>query len=325
MLPSDKTILVTGANGFIGKAVCMELSRKGMPVRACVRSEKSAHSLQQHFLNQSLPPLVCLVTGDLSLEQNWQEALQGVDTVIHCAALAHTPAAKKQSQLDIFKRVNADASENLALQAKTMGVRRFIFLSSIGVLGNSNQRAFNESSAIEPKAAYAQAKWEAEQRLSIINGIEMVIIRPPLVYGQGARGNFNLLLKLIQKQIPMPFASIRNSRQFIGIHNLVDFMITCIDAKQAANQVFVIADNEIVSTSDFIRKIAKGLNQKTRMLPIPTTLLRVLFNSTGMGRLNEQLLNNLEIDTQKAQTLLKWQAPYTIEEQIQRDFCKKKF
>lgn len=303
----NKRILVTGANGFVGRALVKSLCRNGYDVRGTVRSiEKSTTTLWN--------------LGELTDKTDWQYALKDVDTVIHCAARAHVLREATANPLDIYRQMNTHVTENLARQASEYGVRRFIFLSSIGVLGQStDDTPFTDDSAPNPQVPYAQAKWEAEQALHALpTTMDKVIIRPPLVYGPGVKGNFGTLLNVMNQRIPipLPLGAVKNKRQFIGIDNLIDFIQTCIEPEIAINETFLIADKDVVSTTQLLRNLAQALNTKALLLPVPQQFLQWALKSVGKSKLAAQLLGNLEINANKAHALLGWEPPYTMQEQL---------
>lgn len=314
----NKVVLVTGASGFIGKALVKTLCEDGYKVRATVRSDNAVTILSALKNNLQFTQLTIHQLGQLSDTTEWSPVLHGVDTIIHCAARAHVINETSSNPLDTFRQINCEATQHLARMASDTGVRRFIFLSSIGVLGNFTDKSpFSEQSIPNPSVPYAQAKLEAEIALKAIGGsMEIVIIRPPLVYGPGVKGNFLRLLELVNRNLPLPLGMINNKRQFIGIDNLVDFILTCITHSNAANETFLVADNEILSTTALIRLLSKGLGSRNILIPVPHQLLTWCLQRIGKRKLAEQLINNLEIDLTHTKQKLKWEPPYTISEQL---------
>jgi len=308
---SNKVILVTGASGFVGKALVRSLCLKGYDVRATVRTEFAFAVLSNVQKQCQLKNLIIYNLGELSETTDWRQAMDHVDTIVHCAARAHIMRETSTNPLETFRRINTRVTENLARQASNQGVRRFIFLSSIGVLGNnSGPSAFTDESVPNPQAPYAQAKWEAEQLLHTLpNTMDKVIIRPPIVYGPGVKGNFGKLLRLMKN----PLGAVNNKRHFIGIDNLVDFIITCIEAKQALNETFLIADKDVLTTTQLLKKLAKIMGTRTIFLPVPHACLEWLLTSMGKSKLAGQLLGNLEIKSNKAKALLDWEPPFTMD------------
>lgn len=318
----NKNILITGANGFIGKPLLRALGKTHCTVRATVRSEAAAHSLTQFQQLHKIKQLSILNQGELGEKIDWYSVLEGTDTIIHCAGLAHVLSKNKAANLEKFRQINSQATEVLVKQASILGVRRFILLSSIGVLGNSSgDLPFSESSIPNPQTPYSISKLEAENIVKTCSGaMEWIIIRPPLVYGPEAKGNFKRLLSLINKNIPLPLGAVKNKRQMISLDNLVDFILTCIIAPKAANELFLIADKEAVTTTELIKILRNVMGKHTPLLPIPTALLNIGFKCIGQSRLIEQLIDNLEIDTSKAKDKLGWEAPYTLHEQLHKSF-----
>lgn len=304
---SNKIILVTGANGFIGRALIKSLCKQRYDVRATVRSESAPASTETIYN-----------LGELTDQTDWLTALDQVDTVIHCAARAHILRETSANPLETYRQTNTHVTTNLAHQASKQGVRRFIFLSSIGVLGhNSHTIPFTDDTIPNPQVPYAQAKWEAELALHALpTGMETIIIRPPIVYGPGVRGNFEILLNAINKQIPMPLGAVKNKRQFIGIDNLIDFMMTCIASPRIIHDTFLIADKEVISTTELLRYLAQASGKKTRLIPVPHQLLDWSLRAMGKSRLAGQLLGNLEIHSNKAKDVLGWEPPFTMQEQL---------
>ncbi|MCJ0877525.1 SDR family oxidoreductase [Pseudomonas sp. JI-2] len=305
-------ILITGASGFLGGELLRALSFQDMRVSVALR----------HNLNVFDVPLY--VVGELSEFTDWSDAVAGQDVVIHAAARAHSMGAdaKKGCAAD-YQRVNVSGTLKLAQQAAHAGVRRFIFISSIGVNGNVSKRPFSADGHPHPAEAYAQSKWQAEQALWEIQkqtGMEVVIIRPPLVYGPDAPGNFGSLVRWVEKGVPLPLGAIHNKRSLVGIDNLVDLIIRCIDHPAAANQVFLAGDGEDLSTTELLRGVGKAMGKPARLIPVPAGLLQ--FGATLLGKkaMAQRLLGSLQVDISKTCELLDWKPPYTVEEGLRRCF-----
>ena len=298
-------VLITGASGFIGKALLTKLMTDSdyNLVIAVRKLDSTINQVEQ------------LVIPDLIQPIDWQNALTNVTTVIHLAARAHVLKETASDPLAAFRLVNVTATIELAKQALAAGVKRFIFISSIGVNGNSNTRAFTEQDTPHPVTNYARSKLEAEQALkSLTNNttMELVIIRPPLVYGKGVQANFYSLIKWVERDIPLPLGRVRNSRSLVALDNLVDFITICIKHPQAANQIFLVADKEQVSTPELLMLVAKIMGKKSKLLPIPVILLKFMALILGKKNMAIQLCDSLTVSTQKAQQLLTWQPPVSL-------------
>lgn len=296
-------VLVTGANGFIGRALVQRLAEHGYMVRGAVRSvtEYACYGVEY------------VVVGDIGPATDWSSALVGVDSIIHLAARVHVINERESDPEAAFRTINVEGTRRLAQQAASSGVKRFVYMSSAGVMGDKGY--FTEDSTPSPQSLYARSKLEGEQALQEIaraERIEFVIVRPPLVYGPGNPGNFLRLLHWINKGLPLPLASIKNERSFIGIDNLVDFLTTCLVHPQAANEVFLVADGEVVSTPDLIRRLAGFLGMQVRLLPFPVPLLRLGANLLGQGDVIARLTDSLVVNSEKAQRQLGWVAKTSL-------------
>lgn len=292
-------ILVTGATGFLGRAL---IDRLGSASTHCVTGSV------RKLVAGAVEPGRRVAVGDLSGGTDWTEALEGIDVVVHLAARAHVlDAGDDQSEFD---RVNVDGAVNLARQALKSGARRFVFISSIGVNGAYTEaKAFDETSPASPHAIYAESKRRAEELLwSVVQGtsMELVIIRPPLVYAAHAPGNFQRLLKLVESGIPLPFGLTNNKRSMVSLDNLTDFISLCIDHPAAANEMFLISDSVDVSTKEIVCLLADGMGQRARLLPVPESLARICAAMVGKTSLYTQLFRSLAVDSSKARTLLGW-------------------
>jgi nucleoside-diphosphate-sugar epimerase len=294
-------VLVTGADGFIGSKVVKAISKHHI-VKAGVRSTKSAEILENGF-----------EIGNILGTTQWLDKLVGIRTIIHLAAIAHNNSIDS----NYITEVNVKGTINLAQQAADSGVKRFIFISSIGVLGNRTSKPFNEKSIASPHSDYATSKLQAEEGLLKISQeteLEIVIIRPVLVYGEEAPGNFGKLVKLVNKMPILPFALCANKRSFISVDNLVDFISTCIEHPKANNEIFCISDGKDVSIRDLTDGIAIGLNKKLIQLPIPVSIFKLLGRIMGKSEAIEQLIGDLQVDSSKARELIDWTPPFTMSE-----------
>jgi UDP-glucose 4-epimerase len=296
-------ILVTGATGFIGQTLCAELSARQMPCRAVSRQ----------------PAPGFLAMGTIDAATDWSSALSGVETVIHLAARVHVMKDDTSDPLAAFRAVNLDATVNLARQAAASGVRRFIFLSSIKVNGETTPkgRPFTSSDMPHPEDPYGQSKWEAEEALLSLGkqtGMEIVIIRPPLVYGPGVKANFASMISWVRRGIPLPFGLVDNRRSLVFVGNLVDFILLCTDHPNAANRVFLVSDAADLSIGQLLRRLSAAMGQSARLLPVPTVLLEVAASILGFGAAAQRLLGSLQVDTTATTEITGWKPPYSVEE-----------
>lgn len=310
---TKQCVLVTGANGFIGSALCAELVHREYSVHGVVRE-----------LSRSIE-LRCEITtvGDIGSDTDWSRSLIGVDAIVHLAARVHVMQDTATDPLAEFRKVNVFGTERLAREAARAGVRRFVYVSSIKVNGESTDAHsgdFTEKNAPNPQDPYGVSKWEAEQAMHCVaqeTGLEVVIVRPPLVYGPGVGANFLRLLRFVRKGVPLPFGAINNQRSLVYVGNLVDAIITCLEHPTAASQTYLISDGEDVSTPELIRRIAHALGRPARLLPVPPALLRVAGRLTGKSAEVDRLLDSLVIDSSKIRRGLGWKPPFTMEQGLQ--------
>ncbi|MEO8342476.1 MAG: SDR family oxidoreductase [Gallionella sp.] len=300
--------LISGANGFVGKPLCAELLRQGHTVRAAVRS------------SAQLPDGTEVVTvGDIDSDTDWADALRGVDTVIHLAARVHVMKDKAADPLTEFFKVNLYGTSNLAQQAASAGVKRFVYVSSIKVNGEqtTEERPFVESDVPDPQDPYAISKLQAEQDLQRIaqeTGLEVVIVRPPLVYGSGVKGNFIRLLTAIDKGIPLPLAGAHNLRSLVYVGNLVDALIACATHPAAIGQTYLVSDGEDVSTAMLVEKIAHAFGHNNRSFYFPPDILRAVSAVLGRAEQVDRLFGSLRVSDAKIRSELGWVPPYTLEQ-----------
>lgn len=264
-----------------------------------------------------------VLTGELSQDYDWSRVLAGVDCIIHLAARVHVMTENAIDPLEEFRRLNVDATMSLALQAAQAGVRRFIFISSIKVNGEYTQpdKPFSSEDRADPKDYYGISKYEAEvalQRLAEKSGMEVVIIRPPLVYGPGVKANFMSMMQWLERGIPLPLGAVYNQRSLVAIDNLVDCIVTCLDHPNAANQTFLISDGEDLSTTQLLQRLGKALGKTARLIPVPVGLMTFSARLLGKGAVAQRLFGSLQVDSSKARDLLGWKPVVTVDEALRR-------
>jgi nucleoside-diphosphate-sugar epimerase len=305
-------LLLTGATGFLGSRLATALHPKpDVNLTAAVR----------RYIE--IPSAEIVEVQGLGAKTDWSTALTNQHVVIHAAARAHIMKDEVADPLVEYRRVNVDGTLNLARQAAAAGVKRFIFISSIGVNGNINTQPFTEDDTPNPAELYAQSKWEAEQGLWEVQretGMELVIIRPPLVYGPNAPGNFGSLMRWVEKGVPLPLGAIHNQRSLVAVDNLVDLIITCIDHPAAANQVFLAGDGQDLSTTELLQGVARAMDKPARLIPVPSSLLMLGATLLGKKAVAQRLLGSLQVDISKARNLLGWEPPVSVEEGLKRCF-----
>lgn len=304
-------ILVTGGTGLIGSAVLREVStHDGRAAVGTVRSPiDSSSSLR----------LVCV--GELHSQTNWSDVLSGVSAVVHTAARVHVMRDTATEPIAEFRRVNVEGTANLARQAAAAGIGRFIFLSSIKVNGEITEtgHSFHPDDPPAPSDAYAISKFEAEQtlrRIAVDTGMEVVIIRPPLVYGSGVTANFRAMMRLIHQGVPLPLGAIHNQRSLIALDNLVDCIKICISHPAAANQTFLVSDGEDLSTTQLLRRLGTALGRPARLIPVPAPLLELGAKLVGRASIAQRLCGSLCVDITKTRQLLRWAPPFTVDESL---------
>jgi len=304
----DRKILVTGASGFVGQPLCEELLHRGYQVRACVRSS-----------GQFSAGIEQVTVGEIDGETNWSAALNGVDVVIHLAARVHVMKDKAADPATEFLKVNLYGTSNLAQQAASAGVKRLVYVSSVKVNGEQTtvNRPFTESDEPDPRDPYGMSKWRAEQDLQRIareSGLEVVIVRPPLVYGPGVKGNFISLLAAIDRGIPLPVAGANNARSMVYVGNLVDALIACATYPAAAGQTYLVSDGDDVSTAMLVDMIARSLGRNSRAINFPHAILRAVATVLGRAEQVDRLFGSLRVNDEKLRRDLDWSPPYTLEQ-----------
>lgn len=308
-------ILLTGATGFVGQGILKVLIEKqAFPFRTYGRRQPT---LVANYVD------IEHVNGNFDSDVSYAEALRGVDVVIHCAAIAHANKDVKKLKND-FNSFNCTATVNFARQAAHNGVKRFVFMSSIGVNGGINtNKPFRFDDVAHPWDIYTESKYNAElalQKLSLETGLEIVIIRPPLIYGANAPGNFGKLSQAIRCGRWLPLGAINNKRSFVALDNLVDLVVTCIDHPKAANQIFLVSDDWDVSTTELLTMMYHAAGKSPHLLPIPTSWLKVLGKVTGKQDVIERLCGDLQVDINHTKEILGWIPPISMQDAIQHCF-----
>jgi UDP-glucose 4-epimerase len=304
------SVLVTGASGFVGLRLCARLADAGHTVKAAVRRESAALA--------AFAPAACIVpVGDIGPNTDWQAALAGVDMVIHLAARAHVMRDHAPDPFTHYRRVNVAGSERLARAAAAAGVSRLIYMSSVKVNGEATVYApFRESDAPAPLDAYGRSKWEAEQALSRVaaeTGLAVTVLRPPLIYGPGIKGNVARLLRWIARGLPLPFASVVNRRSLIYLENLIDATLAVM-RHSAPGRTYLVSDAHDLSTPQLIRALARGLDKPSRLFAFPPSLLRLAGACTGQFDAVGRLLGSLQIDASRIAAELGWRPAHDAEE-----------
>ena len=302
------SVFLTGASGFIGSGLSSRFP-DNFRLRQAFRVEPVEQPISEYVL--------CDFNDDTSLSL----ALKGIDVVIHCAGRAHLLNDNSKNAFNEFRKVNVDITLNLAHAAVNSGVKRFIFLSSIGVNGNLSASPFTEKNTPSPVEGYAFSKLEAEQGLQKIaasSGMEVVIIRPPLVYGPGAPGNFRRLIGAVSEGRVLPLGLVHNKRSFVALDNLVDLIITCIDHPAAANQIFLVSDGEDLSTTELLRRVGHALGKPAKLLPVPAWIISLAATLIGKRDVSQRLLGSLQVDISKTRDLLGWVPPVSVDEALQK-------
>ena len=309
-----KKILVTGASGFIGQQLSETLSKSGRLVLGAVRN------LNSILINKNIE---YIPVGDIAFKKNWKDLLVDVDCIIHCAGRAHKMIDNKN--LDTYSLANINGTKYLAEQAVEAGVKRLVFLSSVKVNGetthqNTKQKLSNKDTP-NPKDYYAISKLKAEKALWEISsrtGLEVVVVRLPLVYGYGVKGNLARLIKIVKLGIPLPLSLVENQRSMIGIDNVVDLLIQCIDHPEAIGKTFLASDGEDLSTPELIKLIASSMGRKANLFPFPISILKFIGSIFGRREEINRLVGSLRIDDSYTKEILNWTPPISVEEGIRR-------
>ena len=308
-------ICLTGSTGFVGSKLCTHLLENSHEILAPIRN-----------LDITLPShknLSLIHVEDKEINKDYSKSLITADLVIHCAARAHVMKENRNDSLQLYRKVNVDDTLNLAKQAVSSGVKRFIFLSSIKVNGEQTlfSKSFKYNDIPDPEDAYGISKYEAEEALKELSNktkMEIVIIRAPLVYGEGVKGNFLRLLELSNKGLPLPLANINNKRSLVGIDNLIDLITCCIDHPKAAGETFLVSDNENISTTELIKKIKIAMGKSLRLFPMPIILLKLLGHLIGKSTEIDRLFGSLTINILHTYELLDWKPKFSLDDNLKK-------
>lgn len=289
-------VFITGANGFVGKHLQKVLQSKGIPFVAGTRS----------------------LYGDITTQNHWDQFLNECDSVVHLAARVHVMNETETDPLQAFRKFNVEASLNLATAAKRAGIRRFIFVSSIKVNGEETlEKPFTAEDKPAPQDPYGISKTEAESALLALNEpgkFEVVVIRPPLIYGAGVKANFASLMKLASKGWPLPFGSLKNKRSLVSVLNLIDLIQVCLKHPNAGGKVFLVSDDHDLSLAELVTKMAFVQKKKPRLIPVPVSLMSLGATLLGKKSYADRLFGNLQLDISETKRILNWKPPYTFEE-----------
>ncbi len=311
---SSPVLLITGANGFLGRSLSVHASMNGKLVRQASRQGGKRR----------------IAVGDIGPGTDWSMALQDVQFVVHLVARVHVMRDRAVDSLRAYRHVNTEGTLNLARQAAAKGIRRFIYISTIKVNGEETPVGwpFTEEDVEAPLDPYGISKMEAEEGLRLLaaaTGMEVVILRPPLVYGPGVKANFLSMMQWLSRGVPLPFGSIHNRRSLVALDNLIDLIVTCLDHPSAANQTFLAADGEDLATPDLLRRLGLALGKPACLMPIPAWLLQAAAAAVGKRDLARRLCGSLQVDITKARTMLGWKPPVSVDDALQataRDFLE---
>ena len=316
------TVLVTGASGFIGRNVVTALLQDSFKVRVACR--QGTESPFRSYNNVEIRYL----SGSGCAAVDWVDAVGGCNAVIHAAARAHSSGDPSEDSLRAFRLANVDFARSCGEAAASAGVQRFIFISSVGVHGSkSDLQPIEARSAFKPHTQYAASKAEAERAIASValrSSMQLTVVRPPLVYGPGAPGNFGLLVRAVARGLPLPFASLtRNRRSFVAVGNLVDLILTCLTHPGAANQEFVVSDGHDLSTAELIRRVGVAMGKPARLFPVPMKFLDLATRVMGKRELLESLCGSLQVDIKRTRDILGWQPSLSVDEGLRIAVDKK--
>jgi nucleoside-diphosphate-sugar epimerase len=309
--PRNKCVIVTGANGFVGKALCRRLKKEGYGVIGTVRD-------REFLLPQGVTKAV---TGDIEHFEGWRSLLEGVEAVFHLAARVHVLSETDKDPLDSFRRINVDGTQKLLRACVANGVQKFIFVSTVKVHGEGRPEAYREDDAYLPSEPYAMSKVEAEREVLTFgdqSDLETVIVRPPLIYGPHVKANFLKLIHLAHRRIPLPLGSVDNRRSLVFLDNLIDFLFHCYSNPNAAGKAFLVSDGDDISTARLYTAISNALGKKSCVFALPVPLLTLLGKLTGRTAILKRLCGNLTVDISKAKQVLDWHPPITFDQGIKK-------
>lgn len=307
-------VLITGVSGFVGGALACRLLEEGRyRVRGAAR----------RVLSNVPAGLELRQSPELEPEADWSELLQDVEVVVHAAARVHMMSDQAADPLSEFRRANTEGTLRIARQAVEAGVRRFVFISSIKVNGEESpaDRPYSADDVVAPVDPYGVSKHEAEQALLALaweTGLEVVIIRPVLVYGPGVKANFQSMMRWLDRRLPLPLGAIHNSRSLVSLDNLVDLIVTCLQHSAAAGQVFLVSDGSPLSTTQLLRRMGLALGKPARLLPVPAVWLQLAARLLGRPAIAQRLCGSLCVDIEKTRRLLGWEPPVTVDEAMSR-------
>lgn len=305
-------ILITGATGFVGKKLIEKSKKnKNLNFTAVIRKDVAIDNVK------------CEIISDINSSTQWDNVINNIDVIVHTAARVHVMNDTSSDPLNEFREVNTRGTIHLAKSAVQKGVKRFIFISSIKAGGESSElgKPLTENNVYVPSDSYGLSKYEAEHQLLQIaknSEMEVVIIRPTLIYGPGVKANFETMMRWASKPIPLPFGSIDNKRSLVSIDNLISLIEVCFSHPKAKNQIFYVSDDNDLSTSDLLIKIYKSFENRTPLIPVPANIIKLLFTLVGKSDYSDRLLGSLQVDISKVKSLLNWEPPYSVEESIEK-------
>ena len=303
-------VLITGANGFVGRALCEFLSGRRRAFQPVVRASRE--------------PIGCVVpcmVGEIGAHTDWSSAVDGVSEVVHLASRVHVMNESGGNVAALYREANTLGTLRLAQQAATAGVKRFVFVSSVKVNGEERDAAYSEDDRPDPIGPYATSKRDAEVGLREIadrSGMEVVVIRPPLVYGPGVKANFLSMMRWLYRGVPLPLGAIHNKRSLVGLANLLDLLVICLDHPAAANQTFFVSDGEDLSTTELFVRMGAALGKPAWLIPVPAWMLAAGASMLGKRDLSQRLCGSLCVDVSKARNLLGWSPPVSVDEELRR-------